>query len=429
MRRWIWTTLFGLMCTTAVTAAPTQPTNRTASAAVPVLRVMHPASATSGLASKGANSGSRIHVELDFRALQSLRDGYGGRIAFSRPQGEDLVLSLRSFALLAPDAVVTATGSSGSTPIPIDLKFYRGEVEGSPGSEVVLAVGPGRVLGSVRGPDFDLVIGPEPGSAAHYIADATQEVTKERPFTCATDELRSDVPHSATIDQAPDTLPLTESTRLVCRVAVDSDNEFYVEMGSNLTAATDYLLTSMAMISSTYERDVEVQLSVTYLNVWTTTDPYTSTNVFGLLPQFQSYWNANRTSVVRDVALLAADGLSGFGPAGLSYLDGLLSLSSAYAVDYFAGTSALTLSTVHGDAWTLGHELGHLFGSNHTHSCYWQAHGFVPVGTLLDSCAASSSSPSGGDYDPDRGPSCFLPTTFPIPPDKGTIMSVCHSSS
>src|SRR5262249_39823561 len=161
--------------------------------------------------------------------------------------------------------------------------------------------------------------------------------------------------------------------RLVCRVALDADYEFFVRMGSAM-AASDYLLTSMAIISSTYERDVNVQISITYLNVWTTSsDPYNGTTVDTRLPEFQNYWQANRTSVVRDVALLASNGGSGMGGSGgVSYLNGLIRPGLAYGASFFEGTSALSLSTVHSDAWKLGHEFGHLLGSNHTHSCYWQ---------------------------------------------------------
>jgi hypothetical protein len=53
------------------------------------------------------------------------------------------------------------------------------------------------------------------------------------------------------------------------------------------------------------------------------------------------------------------------------------------------------------------HEIGHLLGSQHTHSCVWNGNG-----TSIDACGSQGNSPCPG---PDP----------PFPPDGGTIMSYC----
>jgi len=62
----------------------------------------------------------------------------------------------------------------------------------------------------------------------------------------------------------------------------------------------------------------------------------------------------------------------------------------------------------------VAHELGHLFGSRHTHACVWNGNG-----TMIDDCG-----PRAGYYD---GVFCaFFKPRPPLPPDGGTIMSYCH---
>jgi len=132
--------------------------------------------------------------------------------------------------------------------------------------------------------------------------------------------------------------------------------------------------------------------------VWTTPDdPYTQIG-FSLFPEFQNYWNANMQSVDRDVAILVIKDLARLA-GGLSSLDALGNIQSAYAI---SGENVITVA----------HELGHVFGSPHTHNCSWPA---GPGWTLapIDKCATVE-----GDCDIKE-----------IIPQEGTIMSYCPTST
>ena len=65
--------------------------------------------------------------------------------------------------------------------------------------------------------------------------------------------------------------------------------------------------------------------------------------------------------------------------------------------------------------WNLNvncHELGHCFGSPHTHACAWGPNG----NTQIDDCGSEAGYPEGSCYD----------SLNPIIPAYGTIMSYCH---
>jgi hypothetical protein len=99
--------------------------------------------------------------------------------------------------------------------------------------------------------------------------------------------------------------------------------------------------------------------------------------------------------------LLSVRGLGG----GIAYLDALCNQSIGY------GVSANLRATFPIDpGWTtivVAHEIGHNFGSWHTHSCRWE-------GGAIDRCAPAESVPG-------QAP-CFTGTVR----SRGTIMSYCH---
>jgi len=103
-------------------------------------------------------------------------------------------------------------------------------------------------------------------------------------------------------------------------------------------------------------------------------------------------------SVDRDVAILVIKDLARLA-GGLSSLDALGNIQSAYAI---SGENVITVA----------HELGHVFGSPHTHNCSWPA---GPGWTLapIDKCATVE-----GDCDIKE-----------IIPQEGTIMSYCPTST
>jgi hypothetical protein len=210
-------------------------------------------------------------------------------------------------------------------------------------------------------------------------------------------------------------------------VAVDTDHEFFsvkfAGAANPSTAATNYIAMMFAEINVMYERDLQTDLLIgtTILRTTAGSDPYTQTSTGaatpGELSEFSDYWAANEGSVSRTVAVL----LSGKSPdpdeaSGIAWYTGtvqaspLCDKSFGYSFEQLF-TFAADSSSLPGDTLILGHEIGHNFGTRHTH-CY------TPP---IDQCYNLET----GCY---SGPvSCPGPTTIGgVTNVEGTVMSYCQ---
>ncbi|MEO8054659.1 MAG: M12 family metallo-peptidase [Acidobacteriota bacterium] len=309
--------------------------------------------------------------------------------------------------VFAPDAQIVVHGRFGDVlaPAPTD-RWFTGRVVGDPSSVVVLARGRslrgfvitgGRVsvLGPERHPYGD---GPPGRTLVRTLDPETDVPDAMRTFTCGTDSLP--VP--------PESKPAASLNRRALSnvmyfagIAVETDYELYAKFNST-TNLTKYVGDLFAFVSAVYQRDVLVTLQVNHLSIWTTAaDPWNATSgTSAALSEFLTYWNKNRTTVPRSTAhMLSGKGLGG----GIAYLNALCG-GAGYGVSAsLSGVAPANITYTYWDFMVVAHELGHNFGSPHTH-CY------TPE---VDQCYSGE---------------CYVGPTS-VPPEKGTIMSYCHQRS
>jgi hypothetical protein len=182
--------------------------------------------------------------------------------------------------------------------------------------------------------------------------------------------------------------------------AFDADKEFVDLFSGNKQAAADYMVSTIGQVSAVYERDLNTQLVIGYLNLWDTqNDPYTQSGVIQLaLEEARDFWMASRDTVTRGFTNVFS-GKPWTGAIGVAYLGGL-----CYKVPAI-GFCGMTRTNPTRDTRVMAHETGHIFGSKHTHDCGWP-------GGAIDQCAAA------------EGGSCFSQ----IIQTQGTIMSYCNQS-
>lgn len=350
--------------------------------------------------------------------------------AFPVAPGERADVILSRHEVYAPDAKILVVRDTGTTEVPRSRWiFFWGVSAADSATRVFLSVDPdrGEIRGFASGPKgtWDFQPYAEAGKGRSLIAPPaffqTGSKAGEPTWACGEDEgpgFLSFPPSVAAGEPEPDAITTLHSMTL----AIDTDNEFMANKAcsgspavcNNTTVASNYLASLVAAMSAIYERDLLVRLlqGNTTLRVSTTADPYAQNsngNASGAeLSEFSNYWGANFGGVGRGLAMM----ISGKQPtsnsaSGIAWINGLCSTSVGYSFSKVFGPAF----AVSNDAKLVGHELGHNFGSPHTH-CY---------SPPIDNCYNGE----GGCYS--GGTSCPASTTINgVTNVRGTIMSYCH---
>ena len=222
----------------------------------------------------------------------------------------------------------------------------------------------------------------------------------------------------ATVDFGYGT-PLASDDLYLATIAVEVDDTLLADLGS-AAAASDYVAQLFAYNSVLYEREVKTRLAVGDLVLITSeSDPYQDTDSTKTrLDDFRNYWRSNKGGVERSLVAHLSTAISG----GRAALDTLCSDTEGYSVSGVYGSVPTDQVAINWDGIVNAHELGHNFGSRHTH-CYRGVEG--------------NDQPIDGCYvDEDDKEQCFQGTTA-LPSSgsltggvsgarNGTIMSYCH---
>ena len=182
-----------------------------------------------------------------------------------------------------------------------------------------------------------------------------------------------------------------------CRLAVETDFQFYSIFG-NSTAATQYATQMIAAVSDVFERDTQTTISIAYLGIYTSSnDPWSTPEAPGsgtgdLLTEFRTAWSGGGWPVAADLAHFVSGANLG---GGVAYVGALCSQSFGFGVSANIngninwGTFTGAPQASNWDFIVVAHELGHNFGSLHTHDYC------PPLDECSANCNASSSCPSG----------------------------------
>ena len=173
----------------------------------------------------------------------------------------------------------------------------------------------------------------------------------------------------------------------ICRLAVEIDSDTYLQFNKDTNQIRALVLKQVSATSQIYEREINTKVVVVRIHIWKDTDPdpYRGEfNIFSLLYKMNDVWSAGFREIPYDKATyLFTKPVTGASGVALG-VPGTINVSPLGAVN------------------TLTHELGHNFGSVHTHNCNWP-------GGPIDFCANIE----GNCY------SASLENTV------GTIMSYC----
>jgi len=358
---------------------------------------------------------STIQMSFWVDAVRNLGNGEGTSLRdIALPRGGSVDLELTRFEALTDDAVVIVSGVDGDRPLDLSgVVLLRGEVIGDEGSQVFISLSDFGVQGFIESTSgvYSLSSGlmadgfGQPDDLRITKVEGAIGGLHTPPMSCGV-TLDNPELHPMGLPRPLDAaeLDLFDRTNPPCRVArvaIDTDWEFTSSLfNGNTTASAAYALTLMAGVSEIFESNLNVRLVVSYLRVWeSNVDPYNQGG--DLLQEFRNHWNATQGSVPRDIAHLLS-GRNNLPYGGVAYLSVMCNQQWGYGLSgYLNGSFPYPLINNNGGNWDLvvvAHELGHNFGTLHTHD------GYTPP---IDNCGNGDCSSASN----------------------GTIMSYCHTCS
>lgn len=333
---------------------------------------------------------------------------------FPLAHGQSANFELSPARIFESDAKIVVVGENGRTkelPLPAAQAWYGRDLTGGQRSLFMVARSDGTLSAMVTGDaaSSDTVVMPDE-SGVVYSAEAATLPDRELCSTAdeivagSTTEESHETHEGHSHAEEPATAALGTGTRQL-DLMLDVSYPTYQKLGSNTAMVNDYVTQLMGAVGSIYRRDLDVEVKVSSLYIWTTPDPFNnpgSDNVLSSgdqLNNYQDYLIANRGSISRDLAHLVNYNT---GLGGIAYVDTLcrndygIGVSNVYAALNFPTDT----NTYYWDTMVVSHEMGHNVGSQHTH-CY---------SPPIDCCYVQSG--------------CSGCST--AAPAAGTIMSYCH---
>ena len=306
--------------------------------------------------------------------------------------GRDFDLVLEAAPLFTDGARVIWVDDGGRVEEPVAAvgQFYRGRIEGEPGSWVRLRIEAGELSGIVASADELYFLEPArrylgataSGQSIAYRLSDTDPLplggcaahAPERPSFSrqASPGSGATWSKSATgaLAERADIGGLAAVTSKLAEVGVVADYEYYngipnVRTGHGAQSAAD-LATIINAVDGIYQSELGVAMQIRSTTVYTTaSDPFTSTTDYSaLLNEFSNFHDANDNTPSQvlygaDLAHLVTGRQLNGSVIGIAWLSGLCSTywGSALSEDFSSSLYVMTL--------LLAHEMGHNFGAPH----------------------------------------------------------------
>lgn len=359
-------------------------------------------------------------------------------------------LELRRSEVISADTQFIVVDDKGPRVYPLALSaHFIGTIQDQPESYAFVTVNPSGEIHTIIHQGNETIVneltpitGTNNGKAVSRAVDHNKDFP-DRGFTCGVDEqfIKTDIFHKTNKSiqlekikdlKSPETFTEKATTQRRADIIVDSDYELFQKFGTEAATFT-YITNLFTYVSSRYQAEVAARFNLKQIVVRaTTSDPWTQTSTPSMLNELQAYWNApeNSSTSRHHVHLLSGKNAGG----GIAYVGSLGSQSYAYGVSAnIDGNFSPSNPQVIWDSVVVAHEIGHAFGSSHTHD--YDNPYIAPspnTGGAIDCCYSGSNANSqcgvalGGGNRVGYLPGWASTTGGGSGQRNGTIMSYCH---
>ncbi len=338
-------------------------------------------------------------------------------------QNNSIELELVQVNIKMRDFRIKSFPDNAEKQIPDGGLHYRGRVKGIPDSWAAFSFFDDNVMGLISTAGGDYVLGAIRNAnktfASKYVLYNDAELLKGREFRCGVYEKEDSFVRN--FKNAP---PLThgrDGSLAVDTVGIyfETDYQMYDDFGGNLNNLVNHVYGIFNQVATIYQNE-SIPIMISGIGYWKTPDPYINdTDSYDILTKFG--YNT-QDEFEGDLAHLISTGHNQ-ALGGIAWIN---VLCTPYNPQDYSGRFAFSniedsYNPYPAYSWTvmvLAHEMGHNFGSYHTHACHWpNGFGIGP----LDTCVVTAENSSYFD-----GCVPIYPQNSCVRPQMGTVMSYCH---
>jgi len=344
------------------------------------------------------------YLNLDSQKLQTIYNAKSDCIDLEIPYKNELKIVRLYKTNPLHQTFSVDTDKQKNIPVETGL-FYRGIVKDDYESLVTFSLFRNQCYGIIsQNNTGNIVVGQlkQNSNTNSYVAYSDSEMKVFDNFECHTEDTATNVSSTE----------LTNKNNLTTRcvtVYFEVDYDLYVDNGSNTTTTTNWLTAMFNQVKTLYNND-GIDVALKSMFIWTDLDPYDG--VGSSSSDYLYAFNGYRPVFNGDVGQLIGKDAGGLGGVAVN-INGLCTTNN-FSYSDLNGISYNNVPTYSWNVQVITHELGHLFGSPHTHACRWNGNN-----TAIDNCAPYAL---GNTWE---GGTCMT-TPATLPSGGGSIMSYCH---
>jgi hypothetical protein len=369
---------------------------------------------------------SYILLEIKPKNLNQILDAPKENISLKIPvaEGYNYDLELTRVSVRTSDFKMFSLGKNTN-----EQKFsdeglhYRGIVKGNNNSWAAISIFKDNVMGLIATETGNYVLGAikieNKNFTGNYVLYNDEDLLKLNSFKCGVDEKEDQFVRNYKNPQANQNN--FDGARSIDTVGIyfEADYQMYVDNNFNQNELANFIYGAFNQVATIYQNE-SLPIKISGIGYWAQPDPYINdTDAYDILTKFG---NNKKDNFNGDLAQLLSTGHNN-ALGGIAWINVLCSPYNSQ--DYSGRFSFCNIEDNYHPyptySWTVmvvAHEMGHNFGSYHTHACHWPTgFGIGPIDTCV--ILPENSTYFGGCVPvyPQNG--CFRPKL-------GSIMSYCH---